>query len=173
MSKVKQLFSIIQQIADECPNFFERKGAGIGNKDTNAFVAELNTLFVLKHNLGRVTGAAGGYIVSGGKYAPDIAFVSKAKQDHLAETGYNPVPPDLAVEVISNPANTQEHEDLRREIANYLLVGTVVWVFNWRKEEAEVYIPGKPAQVYTKDEIISGGDVLPGFELKLTDIYRD
>jgi len=136
-------------------------------------IATFINLFVLKQGLGRVTGADGGYMVGGDRYAPDVAFVSKDKQARLANKGYNPLPPDLAVEVISDPASSQEHEDLRRKITNYLLVGTVVWVFNWQKEEAEVYTPGQPVQVYTKAETIPGGDVLPNFTLKLTDVYRD
>ena len=42
MSKVEQLLSLIQQIADERSFFFDKKEPGIGNKDTNEFVAELN-----------------------------------------------------------------------------------------------------------------------------------
>lgn len=41
MSKVERLLRIIQEIADERPNFFVRKGQGTGNVDTNRFVAEL------------------------------------------------------------------------------------------------------------------------------------
>lgn len=36
---------------------------------------------VEKHDLGFVTGEAGGYKVNGERYAPDVAFVSKARAD--------------------------------------------------------------------------------------------
>jgi hypothetical protein len=39
--QTKRLMRIAQQIADQWPGFFERKGAGRGDKDTNAFMAEL------------------------------------------------------------------------------------------------------------------------------------
>jgi Uma2 family endonuclease len=58
---------------------------------------------VLK-NTGHLTSVRGGYIVDGERYAPDVAFIRKSKQAHLAERGYNPAPPDLAVEVLS-PSN--------------------------------------------------------------------
>jgi len=43
----------------------------------------------------------GGYMVSGERYAPDVAYIAKSRQEKLAERGYNPLPPDLAVEVLS------------------------------------------------------------------------
>ena len=41
MTKTEELLHIAQQIADERPNFFEKKGAGKGDRDTNSFMAEL------------------------------------------------------------------------------------------------------------------------------------
>jgi len=41
MSKCKKILSIAQAIADERPSFFEKKGAGKGDKDTNSFMTEL------------------------------------------------------------------------------------------------------------------------------------
>jgi len=43
MTKTEELFHIAQQIADERPNFFEKKGAGKGDRDTNSFMAELRS----------------------------------------------------------------------------------------------------------------------------------
>lgn len=48
--------------------------------------------FVMKHKLGFVTGEAGGYIVQGERYAPDVAFISNVKQRKLVRGGYNPNP---------------------------------------------------------------------------------
>lgn len=55
--------------------------------------------FVEEHDLGYTTGEAGGYRVSGKRYAPNVGYISKAKQPELAQEGYNPNPPDLAVEI--------------------------------------------------------------------------
>lgn len=41
-TKTEKLREIIQRLADKKPQFFARKGAGKGNIDTNAFVADLN-----------------------------------------------------------------------------------------------------------------------------------
>src|SRR5437763_218048 len=58
-------------------------------------------VYVRSRNLGPVTGADGGYMVSGERYIPDVAFISKAKQPEPSHATYNPKPPDLAVEVVS------------------------------------------------------------------------
>ena len=49
-------------------------------------------------------------------------------QVELARKGYNPNPPELVVEVISNENNAAELRDLRRNITNYLSEKSVVWV---------------------------------------------
>jgi len=41
MTKAEKILSLAQAIADKRPNFFEKKGAGKGDKDTNSFMAEL------------------------------------------------------------------------------------------------------------------------------------
>jgi len=41
MTKAEKILALAQTIADERPNFFEKKGAGKGDKDTNSFMAEL------------------------------------------------------------------------------------------------------------------------------------
>jgi Uma2 family endonuclease len=126
--------------------------------------------FVLKHKLGYVTGAAGGYMVSGDHYAPDVAFISKEKQPQLATDGYNPNPPDLAVEVISSN-RADELDRLRIKINNYLAAGTVVWVVQPVSKQVEVYISGKPVKIYREGQTIPGGLVLADFKLAVNDIF--
>ena len=43
MTETKKLIQIAQQIADERPNFFDIKGAGKGDRDTNSFMSELRS----------------------------------------------------------------------------------------------------------------------------------
>lgn len=126
-------------------------------------------IFLRENDIGHATGEGGGYLVNGHVYAPDVAFISYARQPELARTGYNPNPPDLAVEVISDPGSSQEQATLRRKIVNYLAVGTVVWVVDADAQTIEVY--NGAAQVYGLDDVISGGAVLPGFSLPLREVF--
>jgi Uma2 family endonuclease len=126
--------------------------------------------FVEDHNLGWVTGEAGGYRVSGERYAPDVAYISKARQPELVREGYNPIPPNLAIEIFS-PSDSEKK--LRIKLANYLAAGTVVWVAYPETKEIEIYIPGQPYKVVGIDGTLDGGDVLPGFKLAVRDIFAD
>ncbi len=127
-------------------------------------------LFVEQHDLGYVTGADGGYIVSGEKYIPDAAFVSKQRQPEPSNEAYNPIAPDLAVEVLS-PSN--DDSEMRIKIVNYVRAGTTVWVFDPDKKHVEVYSPHHSPRVVGLDEMLDGGDVLPGFTLAVREIFPD
>src|SRR5262245_61677573 len=72
---------------------------------------------VKAHDLGRVTGADGGYKVSGEDYIPDAAFISSARQPKRPHVAWNPLAPDLAVEVVSPTDKTKE---IAVKVANYI-----------------------------------------------------
>lgn len=125
--------------------------------------------YVLEHDLGYVTGEAGGYHVSDrDMFAPDVAFISKERQPEFPETGYNPVPPDLAVEVVS-PSDS--YKDVAKKVRTYLQNDTrMVLVFEPETETVTVHTSDGQ---YTLDinGTFDGGDVLPGFKLPLNKIF--
>jgi len=125
-------------------------------------------IYLLNNDIGFITGADGGYRVSGERYIPDVAFVSKVKQAEISNEAYGPNPPDLAVEVLS-PSNLAP--EMRLKIGNYLAAGTLVWVVDPDTKTVEVYTPGKRARRLDVDDTLDGGDVLPGFELAVKDIF--
>lgn len=123
--------------------------------------------FVEDNDLGFVTGEAGGYQVSGERYAPDVAFISNVKQPQLARTGYNPNPPDLAVEIFSP---TDSDKRLSVKVSNYLAAGTMVVVIYPEDHEMVVHRPGQPVIVLGPDDTFDAGNVLPGFRVAVKDI---
>lgn len=96
-------------------------------KITGIIVGKLY-IFVKSSPIGHLMGEAGGYVVAGERYAPDVAFISSARQPQLVQAGYNPIPSELAVEVISPTRSTEELNKLRIKITNYLSAGVMVWV---------------------------------------------
>lgn len=124
--------------------------------------------YVEAHSLGYITGADGGYRVSGERYIPDVAFVSTAKQPEPSHETYNPQPPDLAVEVLSP---TDSADIVRLKVANYLAAGTLVWLVNPEARTVEVYRPGRPAQRLTLEDALEGDAVLPGFTLPVREMF--
>ena len=168
-------FAALPENADK---LFEYIGGEVVEVPSNPYVSEIayNIGFAIKLYLrergiaGHVTGEAGGYMVSGERYAPDVAFISKARQAELATQDYNPNPPELAVEV-DFPSTYQSQKDLRTKVVNYLAAGTVVWVVLPETKEVEVYVPGQPRKLVSVDGTLDGGDLLPGFTLPVKEIF--
>jgi Uma2 family endonuclease len=126
-------------------------------------------VYLSQNDIGHLTGADGGYIVSGERYIPDVGFISYMKQPELISVdGYNPNPPDLAVEVLSP---TNDDEKMRIKIQNYQAAGTVVWVVDPIAQVIEVYKLGQPVMIVGMDGVLNGGDVLPDFKLAVKDIF--
>ena|SRR5688572_16403257 len=137
-------FEAFVNLPENVDKNFEFIGGEIFEVPSNPYTSFIGSIiltalmnFVLSRKLGYVTGEAGGYMVYGERYAPDVAFISKERQPKLARSGYNPNPPDLAVEVIS-PNDNQRQTMIK--VANYLSVGTVVWVVYQRAKKLK-FIP--------------------------------
>jgi len=126
--------------------------------------------FVRSKKLGRVTAEGAGYIVAGRRLSPDVAFVAADRQDQLAREGYNPIAPDLAVEVISP---TDRQPAIRRKLAIYAEAGVVVWLVYPARRIVEVYAPDQPVEIMGMDNTLDGGEVLlRGFSLPVRDIFE-
>jgi len=100
---------------------------------------------------------------------PDISFIADQERE-LVSHGPIPQMPDLAVEV-KPPDDT--YKQMRAKAAYYTANGTkLVWLVYPEKQIVEVYQPGKAdIQILVTSDTLSGGDVLPGFELKVSEIF--
>lgn len=180
ITTVEQFDDFIQR-ADMGDHIFEYIGGEIVDVPSNPFASEIAQLFgffirlFLRENkiAGHVTTADGGFMVAGERYAPDVAYISHDRQPELAQSGYNPNPPELAVEVISDESNARELDTLMLKISNYMAVGTVVWVVYPVSQMIRVHVQGQPVQIINKDGTLDGGDVLPGFLLAVSEIFED
>jgi Uma2 family endonuclease len=120
------------------------------------------------HQLGRVTGADGGYKVSGEDYIPDVAFIANARQPKRLNVAWNPLAPDLAVEVVSP---TDRPSVIADKAVNYPLAGTLLWYVFPDDKQVKVYEPSQPAKTLSIGDVLDGGKVLPGFKLAVKDIF--
>ena len=181
MLKEKQLtveeFDAFVELPQNADKLYEYIEGRVVEVPSNVFASEISGIifgelyiFLKGKNLGHLTGEAGGYIVMGERCAPDVAFISKDKQPELARKGYNPTPPDLAVE-LDFPSSYQSQRDLRTKVANYLAAGTLVWVVTPETKEVEVYAPGQPSRIIGTDGVLDGGEVLLGFKLPVNEIF--
>ena len=100
---------------------------------------------------------------------PDVAFVSTAGLDGDENKGF-PIPPDIAIEVVS-PTDVQSH--VVDKAFAYLNAGTrIVWVLEPRSQTATVYRSEKDITLLTCEDTLTGEDVVPGFACPVSQLFE-
>jgi Uma2 family endonuclease len=128
--------------------------------------------FLDRHNLGAVAGADGTLkILPRQVRIPDVSFI-RWERFPGGKVPDEPIPalaPDLAVEVLS-PGNTEA--EMQRKLRDYFTAGVrLVWYVDPPTRTARVYTAVDQCQVVAPDGVLSGGDVLPGFELSMAELF--
>lgn len=154
-----------------------RKVPGAGGEASGiaAWIVVLVSLFVRPRRLGMVTGADGTYIVLNDPQTvlvPDAAFVRWERlPGRVRPKRYIPVPPDLAVEVISP---SDEPGEIAKKLDLYRRAGVpLVWWVDPDRRTVAVYRDGELAAELGEGDELDGADVLPGFRLPVTEIFAD
>ena len=122
---------------------------------------------------GRVGGTDGGVLMRRNPDTvrePDVFFVS-AERLPLSEKvqGYLEVAPELVVEIVS-PSDQQQAVNEKTRMWLDLGVSMAVEV-RPAERAVTVHRPGVPAVTLTGDDVLEGGDVLPGFRLPVSEIF--
>lgn len=128
--------------------------------------------YVYPRKLGRVFGAQTDFVMPKTKNPrkPDVAFVSLERMPINTRDAV-PVVPDLAVEVVSKTDDLYSIED---KAFFYLRSGMrLVWVVRPVAQVIEVYQAGQPPKLLTIADELDGGSVLPGFKLRISDIFGE
>jgi Uma2 family endonuclease len=138
-----------------------------------ALIALLRS-FVLPRNLGVVSGEAGMMrLMAGLVRVPDVAFVS---WDRLPGRSIprEPIPdlaPDLAIEVLS-PSNTPG--EMKRKLDEYFSARVrLVWIVDPERRTAAVHTDVSNPTLLDASGTLTGGDVLPGFQCALADLFAE
>ena len=122
-------------------------------------------IFCRKHNIiCHTSGSEGTYNINGNVVAPDFAY----KQTPMSEEYPDPEPPLWVVEIISP---TDKAADIREKREIYRRAGILLWEIYLRTKSVDVYAPGQALKTYSMGEILNGGEVLPGFELTVVDLF--
>jgi Uma2 family endonuclease len=128
--------------------------------------------FLRKNRLGRVVSESGMITEHNPDTVrgPDISYYSNERLPlNMRVVGYHDQSPDLCVEVIS-PSNKKK--ELREKIKEYFFANVkMVWVID--PEDRSITILRAPDEGRTlfDDAIVDGGDVLPGFSCKVSDMF--
>lgn len=129
--------------------------------------------FLEKHDFGIVLGEAGTLrILPHQVRVPDVCFISWERFPNR-QLPPEPIPalaPDLAIEVLS--ADNTEKE-MQRKLRDYFTAGVrLVWYVDPRTRSAKSYRGESQFVEVGETESLSGGDVLPGFELPLRALFE-
>ncbi len=126
-------------------------------------------LYVRDNHLGRVYVPDTGFRVGERVLIPDIAFISTDRIPDDKSKAF-PVPPDLAVEVVS-PSDTLLR--VEEKVFAYLEAGTqLVWVIKPRSKTVNVYRSETDITLLTRNDTLSGEEVVEGFSCKVAELFE-
>ena len=101
---------------------------------------------------------------------PDASYVSAERLK--AWNGKGPFfegAPDLAVEVLS-PSNTRA--EMTEKVAEYLSAGgKEVWIADADRRQLTVHREGEAPRILGPEDTLDGGDVLPGFSVRVSALF--
>lgn len=150
----------------------EVPGAGAVHNLIVRLLARLLDEFMLGQDLGVVCTDGTSYVLRRQPdqvRIPDVSFVS---WERVPETGvpvgYWPMPPDLAVEIVSPEDRATE---VREKAHDYVAAGVrAVWILWPHDRSVTVYAGGSTDELGPEDTL-SGGDLLPGFQVLIGDLF--
>jgi Uma2 family endonuclease len=132
-------------------------------------------VFVKKKRLGKIYASETGFVLTTNPdtvRAPDIAFIRQERVNEVGRSkGFWIGPPDLAVEVISPNDTVGEVED---KVHMWLERGTrLVWVVSPKLCNVTVYRSLTDIEALTEKDTLDGGDVVPGFQIPIVEIFAE
>lgn len=129
--------------------------------------------YVEREQLGHCYAAETGFVLQRDPdvvLAPDASFVRTERLSAEPVEGFIEGFPDLAVEVLS-PSESSAHA--QEKVVEYLEAGTrLVWVVERRRRTVMVYRADHSALLLLKNDHLDGEDVLPGFSIRVGEIFE-
>ncbi len=130
--------------------------------------------YVRERELGEVYAAETGFKLRSDPdtvRAPDVAFIRQARVVEVGNVkGYWPGAPDLAVEVLSPDDRVGEVEE---KVSEWLAAGAIqVWTVSPRLRTITVYRSLSEIETLTDKDTLEGGEVVPGFQVRIAEIFE-
>ena len=109
---------------------------------------------------------------NGARRMPDASWIKREKWDHLSaqqRERFGPFCPDFVMELRSP---TDRLTDLCDKMLEYMENGASLgWLIDPFERQVYVYRPNEEVVVLENPETVSGDPLLPGFELRTTDLW--
>jgi Uma2 family endonuclease len=112
-----------------------------------------------------------------GSRVPDLMFIRRERLEAYRQANPNwkeqplALVPDLVVEIVSP---TDRYTDINKKIERYLEDGIpLAWVLDPQRRAVTVHEKGKAqATTFSAGQILTGGEVIPGFEIAVSSIFE-
>ena len=123
------------------------------------FVAAMNA-YNTQHPLG-VVYTETLHVLDDEKFIPEVCINQATDADYLTTA------PLVAVEIRSD---SQSRASQQRKARAYIQHGAQMVILDFPREGVEIYRPGQDVLVLSPDDVIEGGDLLPGFSLPVREV---
>ena len=124
-------------------------------------------------HMGKAFDSSTGFkIQNGATLSPDVSWILNERWNDLPEEEkrrFARITPDFVIELHSSSDDSLK--DLKEKMDEYIENGVrLAWLLDRISGKAYVYRPNRPISIFEKfdTDVLSGEDVLPGFELKLS-----
>ena len=143
------------------------KSLELGGISTN--VALALGLYVRDNQIGRIYMPYTAFKVDECGLIPDIAFVSMDRLPADKSKAF-PIPPDLAVEVVSP---TDVLDRVEEKVFAYLEAGTqLVWAIKPRSKTVTIYRSETDITLLTRNDTLTGENVVEGFSCQVAELFE-
>jgi Uma2 family endonuclease len=129
---------------------------------------------IRQQKLGHVTAAETGYILftsDEGKdtvRAPVVGYISFERMPNRLPPTYIPLPPDLAIEIVSP---NDKPVDIEHKVTDYLRAGIRMFVFVYPATKSVYAFKGSEVVRLNVEDTLDFDPVLPGFSLPVREIF--
>lgn len=158
-------YEIVNGIAEE------KSMAGARHGRISARLLARLSMFVEGNNLGGVYTPDTTFMIGTNERLPDIAFVAEERiPDEGDPEGIWKIAPDLTIEVISpNDIYTK----VAQKVDDYLDAGVKqVWLVSPEQKSITIYRSPFDVTVFQDEMELVAEDLLPGFRLRLSEIFK-
>jgi len=129
--------------------------------------------YVRRRRLGMAVGGDPHIMIQGSRYdarGPDVAFYARHRIPQDLKASAAATAPDFVIEVLSP---TDRAGAVLEKTGDWLRAGVrLLWYVNPETGNTIVYHDGRVYHV-AAHEVLDGGDTVPGFTVRLADIYQE
>jgi Uma2 family endonuclease len=146
---------------------------GFESSEENAELVLQLAIWAKKDGTGKVTESNGAYVLpNGATKAPDAAWIRKVRLEQFSpeeRKKFLPIAPDFVIELRSASDNlTEQQAEMEEWIENGV---RLAWLIDTKTKRVHIYRPNSNAEVLENPSRVSAQDILPGFELDVTEIW--